>query len=788
MPLAASRSLAIAPAMSEIIDPPAEDPFDAIVDSPFDAALSERYLIYAMSTITARSLPDLRDGLKPVHRRLLWAMRLLKLDPSQGYKKCARVVGDVIGKYHPHGDQSVYDAMVRLAQTFSLRYPLVDGQGNFGNIDGDNAAAYRYTEARLTKTAIELMNGLDENGTDFRPTYNGEDEEPEVMPGLFPNLLANGASGIAVGMATSIPSHNAAEIIDAAMLLIDEPQATHEQLMQIVHGPDFATGGLLVDSREVISAAYASGRGAMRVRARFSNGRNEDGSWEPTGVEKQSGGTWQLVVSEIPYQVQKGKLIEQIAQLIADKKLPILDDVRDESDEQIRIVLVPKSRNVDPEDLKNALFRLTDLETRFSLNMNVLDAQRTPKVMGLGEVLRHWLHHQIEVLVRKSQHRLEKIDARLELLQGYIIAFLNLDRIIEIIRAEDEPKPVMMEEFQLNDRQAEAILNMRLRSLRRLEEMELRRELETLQAEREELVKLIESPARQKTRLKKDLSALRKSYAEETELGRRRTSLEEAGQAREISLEAFVEREPVTVIMSKRGWIKAMKGHADLSARADFKFKEGDGPAFAFHTQTTDKILIATANGRFYTLGADKLPGARGFGEPVGTMIDVEAGNDIVAVFPATPDGRMLLAASTGKGFIAKMSDVIAETRKGRGVVTLKPGAKLKVVRMAPPETNDDQLLKDQYIAVVGDNRKLVAFPMSEIPEMSKGQGVTLQRYKDGGLADAICFRMSEGLSWAMGGDSGRTRTENDMSLWRVARGAAGRLPPQGFPRNNRFD
>ena len=774
--------------MSDTVDTLPEDPFDAIVDAPFDAALSERYLIYAMSTITARSLPDLRDGLKPVHRRLLWAMRLLKLDPSQGYKKCARVVGDVIGKYHPHGDQSVYDAMVRLAQTFSLRYPLVDGQGNFGNIDGDNAAAYRYTEARLTKTAIELMNGLDENAADFRPTYNGEDEEPEVMPGLFPNLLANGASGIAVGMATSIPSHNVAEIIDAATLLIDEPSASHEQIMGIVQGPDFATGGLLVDSKDVISAAYASGRGAMRVRARFSTGRDEAGNWEHTGVEKQSGGTWQLVVSEIPYQVQKGKLIEQIAQLIADKKLPILEDIRDESDELIRIVLVPKSRNVDPDDLKNALFRLTDLETRFSLNLNVLDAERTPRVMGIGEVLRHWLHHQLEVLVRRSQHRLDKIDGRLELLEGYIIAFLNLDRIIEIIRTEDEPKPVMMDEFQLNDRQAEAILNMRLRSLRRLEEMELRRELEELRAEREDLVKLIESPARQKKRLKKDLAALRKSYAEDTELGRRRTSLEEAGQAREISLEAFVEREPVTVIMSKRGWIKAMKGHADLSAKADYKFKEGDSLAFAFHTQTTDKILIATANGRFYTLGADKLPGARGFGEPVGSMVDIEAGNDIVSVFPATANGRMLLAASTGKGFIAKMADVIAETRKGRGVVTLKPGARLKVVRPAPTETTDEALLKDQYLAVVGDNRKLVVFPLSEVPEMSKGQGVTLQRYKDGGLADAMCFLLSEGLSWAMGGDSGRTRTENDMSLWRVARGAAGRLPPQGFPRNNRFD
>ena len=752
-----------------------EDPFDAIVDAPFDAALSERYLIYAMSTITARSLPDLRDGLKPVHRRLLWAMRLLKLDPSNGYKKCARVVGDVIGKYHPHGDQSVYDAMVRLAQTFSLRYPLVDGQGNFGNIDGDNAAAYRYTEARLTKTAIELMNGLDEDGADYRPTYNGEDEEPEVMPGLFPNLLANGASGIAVGMATSIPSHNAAEVLDAAILLIDEPSASHAQLMEIVQGPDFATGGILVDGRDVISNAYETGRGAMRVRARWHK-------------EDEGRGTWIAVITEIPYQVQKGKLIEAIANLIGDKKLPILADVRDESDSEIRIVLEPKTRNIDPEDLMNALYRMTDLETRFSLNMNVLDDRRTPRVMGLGEVLREWLRHQIEVLIRKSRHRLEKIDARLELLGGYIIAFLNLDRIIEIIRNEDEPKPVMMAEFQLTDRQAEAILNMRLRSLRKLEEMELRRELDALTTEREELVKLIESPARQRTRMKRDLTALRNAYGPDTLLGKRRTTLEEAGAAREIALESLIEKEPVTVIMSKRGWIKAMKGHADLAAQKDFKFKEGDGPAYAFHTQTTDKILVATANGRFYTIGADKLPGARGFGEPLGTMIDIEGGNDIVALLPASADGRMLLASSNGKGFIAKMAEVIAETRKGRQVVNVKAPARLSVVRIAPPEPISDEAKRDEYVAVVGDNRKLVAFPLTELPEMAKGQGVTLQRYKDGGLADAVFFRMSEGLSWAMGGESGRTRTENDMSLWRVARGAAGRLPPNGFPRNNRFD
>ncbi len=764
-----------------------EDPFDAIVDAPFDAALSERYLIYAMSTITARSLPDLRDGLKPVHRRLLWAMRLLKLDPASGYKKCARVVGDVIGKYHPHGDQSVYDAMVRLAQSFALRYPLVDGQGNFGNIDGDNAAAYRYTEARLTQTAIELMRGLDENATDFRPTYNGEDEEPEVMPGLFPNLLANGASGIAVGMATSIPSHNVDEILEAATLLIEQPRATHDQLMEIVEGPDFATGGLLVDSKEVISNAYENGRGAMRVRARFSTGRGEDGSWEESGIEKLGGGQWQLVITEIPYQVQKGKLIEQIAQLIADKKLPILEDVRDESDEEIRIVLVPKSRNVDPETLKNALFRMTDLETRFSLNMNVLDASNTPQVMGLGELLRHWLKHQIEVLVRRSRHRLGKIDARLELLDGYIIAFLNLDRVIEIIRSEDEPKPVMMKEFDLTDRQAEAILNMRLRSLRKLEEMELKRERHELLAERENLVKLIDSPQRQRTRLKKDIAALRKAYGKDTGLGRRRTTHSEAEAAGEISVEALIEKEPITVIMSQRGWIKAMKGHADLSAQKDFKFKEGDRLAHIFHAQTTDKLLVATASGRFYTIGADKLPGARGFGEPIGSMVDIEAGNDIVALLPADPGARMLLASSNGKGFLAQMSDAVAETRKGRQVVNVKAGNSLRVVRPAPAATDDEAAVKDQYIAVVGENRKLVVFPLSELPEMAKGMGVTLQRYKDGGLSDAICFNMSEGLSWTMGGDSGRTRTEPDMSLWRVARGAAGKMPPTGFPRNNRF-
>ncbi len=756
------------------------DPFDAIVDAPFDAALSERYLVYALSTITARSLPDLRDGLKPVHRRLLWAMRQLKLNPTDAFKKSARVVGDVIGKYHPHGDQSVYDAMVRLAQDFSLRYPLVEGQGNFGNIDGDNAAAYRYTEARLTKTAVQLMAGLDEGTVTFHPTYNGEEEEPEIFPGLFPNLLANGSSGIAVGMATSIPSHNVAEVLDAALLLIDNPHTEHGELMQIFRGPDFATGGLVVDSAAAISAAYESGRGSFRMRGRFSTGREgakDKWTWEETGIEKLGGGQWQLVISEIPYMLPKAKLIEQIAALIGDRKLPILEDVRDESDEMLRIVLVPKSRNVDPELLKESLYRLTDLESRFSLNLNVLDASHTPMVMGLKELLTHWIAAQIDVLKRRAQHRLEKIAARLELVEGYIIAYLNLDRIIEIIRTEDEPKPVMMAEFGLTDRQAEAILNMRLRSLRKLEEMELRQEREDLLAEKDELEKLLDSPARQRTRLKRDLAALRKDYAEDTVLGRRRTTIAEAAATVEFSMDAMIEKAPMTVILSAKGWIRGASGHEPLDR--DFKFKDGDGPAFALHAQTTDKLLIACDNGRFYTLGADKLPSARGFGEPLRTMLDIETEAQIVTVFVFRPGAKLLLASSAGKGFVATADELVAETRKGRAVMTCKPGVTLRVVREVAPE-------HDQ-VAVIGDNRKLVVFALSEMPEMSKGQGVTLQRYRDGGLSDATTLRLADGLSWIMGGETGRTRTETDLLMWRVARGGAGRLPPTGFPKDNRF-
>jgi topoisomerase-4 subunit A len=739
---------------------------DPIQDQPFDTALSQRYLVYALSTITARSLPDVRDGLKPVHRRLLWAMRLLKLDPASGYKKCARVVGDVIGKYHPHGDQSVYDAMVRLAQTFSLRYPLVDGQGNFGNVDGDNAAAMRYTEARLTRAANDLMAGLDEGTVDFRPTYNGEEEEPEVFPGLFPNLLANGASGIAVGMATSIPPHNVAEILDAAVHLIDHEKASTGELMQFVKGPDFPTGGIIVDSEQAIAAAYMSGRGAFRVRARWS-------------VEDQGRGTWQAVISEIPYQVPKSKLIEQIAVLINEKKLPILADIRDESDAEIRIVLEPRSRTVEADMLMESLFRLTDLEVRVPLNMNVLDARHTPKVMGLKEVLQSWLAHQFEVLVRRATHRIAKIDDRLELLEGYIIAFLNLDRVIEIIRGEDEPKPVMMAEFGLTDRQAEAILNMRLRSLRRLEEMELKRERDVLTKEREELAKLIDSDARQRTRLEKDLAALRARYGPDTDLGRRRTSIEEAAPAREIPLHAMIEKEPITVIMSQRGWIRAMKGHVDLANPEAMKFKEGDGPRFFFHAQTTDRLLLASSSGRFYTLAADKLPGGRGFGEPVRLMVDIEGEGEIADLFAAVPGTKLLVASSDGRGFVTPADQAIAETRKGKQVVNLRPGARLAVVRRI--RAGDD------YVGVIGDNRKMVLFPLGELPELGRGSGVQLQRYRDGGLADATTLVFAEGLSWEMGGDSGRRRVEADLNPWRAARGAAGRMPPVGFPRVNRF-
>ena len=733
----------------------------SVIETPFDAALSERDLVYALSTITARSLPDVRDGLKPVHRRLLWAMRLLRLDPTGAYKKSARVVGDVIGKYHPHGDQSVYDAMVRLAQDFALRYPLVDGQGNFGNIDGDNAAAYRYTEARLTPIAMQLMAGLDEGTVDYRPTYNGEEEEPEVFPGLFPNLLANGASGIAVGMATSIPPHNLGELIDAATNLIDNPKMEDRALLQWVKGPDFPTGGLLVDDEDTIARAYVSGRGSFRLRAKVE-------------VEREKGGGWHLLVSQIPYGVPKAKLIEQIAQLIADKKLPILADVRDESDEQVRLILEPRARTVDSDLLLESLFRLTDLEIRFPLNLNVLDATRTPGVMSLKEALLAWLDFQREVLENRSRTRIGKIDDRLELLDGFLIAFLNLDRVIAIIRNEDEPKPVLIAEFSLTDRQAEAILNMRLRSLRRLEEMEIGRERASLSKEREQLEALLANPKKQWRRLQKDLEQLKEKFGDA-----RRTQIEAAAVAREIDWSAMIEKEPITVILSQRGWIRAMKGHVALDEVPELKWREGDGAFIHFHAQTTDKLALFASNGRVYTLAGDKLPGARGFGEPVRLFIDLEAEVDIVQLLVVRPDLKLLMASSDGRGFVANGDATLAETRKGKQLVNLRPGAKVAVVKPIPDAAD--------AVAVVGENRKMLIFPLAELPELARGQGVTLQRYRDGGLSDVLAFPLSEGLSWALGGESGRIRTETDLTSWRAARGAAGRMPPIGFPRNNKF-
>ncbi len=741
-----------------------ESPADLIIDTPFDSALSERYLVYALSTITARSLPDVRDGLKPVHRRLLWAMRLLKLDPASAYKKCARVVGDVIGKYHPHGDQSVYDAMVRLAQDFALRYPLVDGQGNFGNIDGDNAAAYRYTEARLTGIAQALMAGLDEGTVDFKPTYNGEEEEPEVMPGLFPNLLANGSSGIAVGMATSIPPHNVAELIEAAIHLVENPGADDSALMDFVHGPDFPTGGVLVDGPGSIAQAYATGRGSFRLRATIETVR-------------EKGGGWHLLVHEIPYGVQKGKLIEAIAGLIGDKKLPILADVRDESAETLRVVLEPRSRTVDPELLLESLYRMSELEVRFPLNLNVLDKNRTPGVMSLRQALTAWLAHQIEVMVRRASVRIGKIDDRLELLEGFLVTFLNLDRVITIIRTEDEPKPVMVAEFGLTDRQAEAVLDLRLRRLRRLEEMEIRKERDGLDKEREGLAGLIESPLKQRNKLKRDLAGVKDKYGDA-----RRTAIEEVavGGAKVLDWSAMIEKEPITVMLSQRGWVRAMKGHVALAEVAEQKWREGDGPRFAFHAQTTDKLLLLGENGRAYTLGGDKLPGGRGFGEPVRLTIDLPAEVEILAFAVVRVGMKLLVASSDGRGFVTSGEAVMAETRKGKQLVNLRPGSKVAVLRVVPDGAD--------AVVVVGENRKMLVFPLAELPEMARGSGVQLQRYRDGGLADVLAVKMGDGLSWPQGGGSGRVRTESDLTAWRAVRGAGGRMAPVGFPRSGKFE
>ncbi|MCG8507502.1 MAG: DNA topoisomerase IV subunit A [Sphingomonadales bacterium] len=733
-----------------------------IVETPFESALSERYLAYALSTITARSLPDVRDGLKPVHRRLLYAMRLLKLDPAAGFKKCARVVGDVIGKYHPHGDQSVYDALVRLAQDFAVRYPLIDGQGNFGNVDGDNAAAMRYTEARLTEVARALMDGLDEDAVDFRETYDGEDEEPIVFPAAFPNLLANGATGIAVGMATSIPPHYAAELIDAALHLIKFPRATVTKLVDFVPGPDFPTGGVLVEPRDAIEKAYETGRGSFRLRARWEK--------EDTGR-----GTYQIVVSEIPFQVQKSKLIENIAELVNDRKLPILADVRDESAEDVRIVLEPKSRTVDPQVLMESLFRMSDLEVRVSLNLNVLDADRTPVVMSLRQALQAFLDHRLVVLQRRTDHRLKKIAKRLEVLAGYLIAYLNLDEVIRIIREEDEPKAELMATFKLTDAQAEAILNMRLRSLRKLEEMEIRREHDALKDEQAELLDLMGDVAKQWRVIADDLRDVKKRFGKDTELGRRRTDFAEAPTAEIVPIEAMIEKEPITVVCSAMGWIRGIKGHVALDE--PLKYKEGDEGRFVLHAQTTDKLLLFASNGRFYTLGADKLPGGRGHGEPVRLMIDLPNEDAIVALFVHRPGSRVLVASSEGRGFLAEADALIASTKNGKQVMNVKDPVRAVACLAAEGDA----------VAVVGDNRKLLVFALDEVPVMTRGRGVILQRYKGGGLADVTVFNRADGLSWRMGGSGERTRTEHDLAVWEGKRANMGRLPPKGFPKNNKF-
>ncbi|NMJ39802.1 DNA topoisomerase IV subunit A [Roseomonas sp. JC162] len=719
-------------------------------------ALSERYLAYALSTITARSLPDVRDGLKPVHRRLLWAMHQLRLDPAAGFKKCARIVGDVMGKYHPHGDAAIYDAMVRLAQEFAARYPLVEGQGNFGNIDGDNAAAMRYTEARLTEVAQALLEGIEENAVDFRATYDGEEREPIVLPAAFPNLLANGAAGIAVGMATSIPPHNAGELCDAALALIDNPDA---DLLAHIKGPDFPTGGVLVEPAESIRDAYETGRGGFRVRAK----------WE---TERLKNGTWQIVVTEIPYQVQKAKLIEQIAQLLEEKKLPLLGDVRDESTDVVRLVLEPKSRTVDDKVLMETLFRATALESRFPLNMNVLDADRTPRVMGLREVLRSWLDHRHVVLMRRTEHRLAAIARRLEILDGYLIAYLNLDEVIRIIRTEDEPKPVLMATFSLSDLQAESILNMRLRSLRKLEEMEIRKEHRKLSAEQKKLQALMGSETKRWAAIAEEIAATRAKFGDGA-LGKRRTEPGRQLPAVLVDETAFVEKEPITVILSEKGWIRAQKGHIPLDG--EIRFKEGDSLLAAMHAHTTDRIVIFATNGKAYTLRAEAIPRGRGDGQPVRLMIDLTNEDAVVHMFVHEDGKRFLVAASDGKGFVVKGEDLLAEKRTGKQVLNVDP----------PVEAAACVLVEGDSVAVIGENRKLLVFPLEQVPEMTRGRGVQLQAYRDGGLSDVRVFARSEGLSWTLGG---RTRTETDLRPWLGNRAGAGKAPPNGFPRSNRFD
>ena len=726
-------------------------------------ALEERYLAYALSTIMHRALPDVRDGLKPVHRRLLYAMQQLRLSPQGEFRKCAKIVGDTMGNFHPHGNQAIYDALARLAQDFSVRYPLVDGQGNFGNIDGDNPAAERYTEARMTEVAARLLDGIDEDTVDFRANYDGREQEPSVLPANFPNLLANGSSGIAVGMATNIPPHNVGELCDAALHLIKFPNATADKLVELVPGPDLPTGGVIVEPHEEIVKAYKTGRGSFRLRAKWTQ--------EDTGR-----GTYQIIVTEIPYQIPKARLVARIAELLLQKKLPLLADVRDESTEEVRLVLEPKSRSVDPLLLMESLFKLTELETRVPLNMNVLSRGQVPNVLGLRQVLREWLDHRQAVLVRRSKFRLAKIDHRLEVLDGYLIVYLNIDRVIKIIREKDEPKPALIKALKLTEVQAEAILNMRLRALRKLEEMEIRREHENLTKERKELKALLVSKDKQWKTVASEIKALKDQFGQKTELGRRRTSFAEAPEGVEVDLaEAMIEKEPVTIVLSEKGWIRAIRGHQ--TEIDSLSFKEGDRLKRAVKAQTTDTLLLFATNGRFYSLGADKLPGGRGHGEPFRLMIDIEEAADAVELFVHEPGRKLLVAGSSGHGFIVNEDEVLAMTRKGKQVLNVREGEEAVVVAPAAGDS----------VAVIGDNRKLLLFPLSELPEMPRGKGVRLQRYKDGGLADAKVFDKKEGLTYLDAAKRSFTLSATELRDWWGQRAQAGRLPPKGFPKSGKF-
>ncbi len=732
---------------------------------PFDEALSQRYLAYALSTITARALPDVRDGLKPVHRRILYAMRQMKLNPSGSFKKSAKVVGEVMGNFHPHGDQAIYDAMVRLVQDFSVRVPLVDGQGNFGNIDGDNAAAMRYTESRLTDAAQLLLDGIDEDTVDFRETYDGEGKEPAVLPAAYPNLLANGASGIAVGMATSIPPHNVAELVDASLHLIKTPKARTETLLNFVKGPDFPTGGVCVEDAASMEEAYATGRGGFRLRAKW--------------VQEDLGrGRYQIVVTEIPYQVQKSKLIEKIAELIQGKRLPALADVHDESAEDIRLILEPRSGNIDAAALMENIYKLTDLETRFSLNMNVLGADGAPRVMGLREVLQSYLDHRKEVLVRRTRFRLEKIARRLEILDGFLIAYLNLDEVIRIIRYEDEPKTELMKAFKLSDAQAEAILNMRLRSLRKLEEMEIKTEHKNLKAEQKALKALLKSEDAQWKKIADQLREIRKSFDPKSALGRRRTEIAAAPDIQDIDLDILVEKEPITVVLSEKGWVRTMKGHVEDAK--SIKYKEGDRQGFVVHAQTTDKLMLFATNGKFYSLDVGALPGGRGHGEPIRLIVDMGNDDAAVAAFIYQGDRKFLVASSSGHGFVVTEEDCLSNTRKGKQVLNVPAGAEAAVCRPAPQSAPGEQM-----IACIGDNKKFLVFPAADLPEMSRGKGVVLQKFQKGGLSDAKIFSKKEGLTWT--DRSGRTQTVDGWKAYLGKRAQAGRIAPKGFPTSKKF-